>query len=98
MADTVSITDEGKIRDRIMAREVSVTDRDTLPMPGAPSAAPHCFILLLGPLVPTTSESGRYRAINLSMVSVTAPAMNSTIIDSYRKHISRRLMLQESEE
>lgn len=65
-----------------------ITRRETLPIPGAPRAAPHCLTMLLGPRVPTTRESGRYRAIRRSIVSVTRPAMNSTITESYGGRIN----------
>jgi len=55
---------------------------DTLPMPGAPRAAPHCCNTLLA-RVPTTSESGRYNAIRRSIDEVTFPPTNSTITESW---------------
>lgn len=57
---------------------------DTLPTPGAPNAAPHACIIPRWPLVPTTIESGRYRAINRSRVVVTLPAISSTMMESFR--------------
>jgi hypothetical protein len=58
---------------------VAQTHFDTLPIP--PKAAPSIFILRI-PRVPTTSESGRYSAMSRSIVCVTLPAMNSTMMES----------------
>lgn len=57
--------------------------RETLPMPGAPSAAPKALNAPVLPRKPTTSESGRYRAIIRSIVLVMGPATNSTTTDNY---------------
>jgi hypothetical protein len=54
---------------------------ETLPIPGAPSAAPQVWIIPLWPLVPTTTDSGRYNAISRSILSVTFPAINSITTD-----------------
>jgi hypothetical protein len=59
---------------------------ETLPTPGAPNAAPHACIMPRWPLVPTTIESGRYRAIKRSSVVVTLPAISSTMMESCNKH------------
>ena len=55
---------------------------DTLPMPGAPNAAPHACIIPRVPRVPTTMLSGRYSAMSRSIVCVVLPAMNSTTMES----------------
>jgi hypothetical protein len=59
---------------------------DMLPTPGAPNAAPQACIMPRWPLVPTTIESGRYRAINRSSVVVTLPAISSTMMESCDRH------------